>query len=110
MALLGSKITFNVKFYVWYFFIYSKEGIAKKESVIARLGEYDFSKSNVTKTYSDYKLADLIYHEDYDLFTYENDIALLVLEDPVKYSIYIQPICMPKIEEYDKIKATVIGK
>lgn len=47
------------------------------------------------------------------MFTKENDISLLILDRPVKYSIYIQPICMPGLNEnidYENKKTTVVGK
>ncbi|XP_075223332.1 clotting factor G beta subunit-like [Lycorma delicatula] len=84
-----------------------KEGIAVKDFITVRLGEYDFDKADETES-SDYKVADMINHEDYDLYTYENDITLLVLDRPVKYSIYIQPICMPKQNEDYKDKKTIV--
>lgn len=42
-------------------------------------------------------VRDIVVHQDYNSFgTIENDIALILLEFPVNYSTYIQPVCFPE--------------
>nr|XP_019579261.1 PREDICTED: serine protease 44 [Rhinolophus sinicus] len=42
-------------------------------------------------------VEDIVIHQDYSPFgTIENDIALALLEFPVKYSSHIQPVCFPQ--------------
>lgn len=43
------------------------------------------------------RVQDIVIHKDYNPFgTIENDIALALLELPVKYSSHIQPVCFPE--------------
>ncbi|XP_015996735.2 serine protease 44 [Rousettus aegyptiacus] len=42
-------------------------------------------------------ITDIVIHQDYKPFgTVENDIALALLEFPVNYTPYIQPVCFPE--------------
>ncbi|XP_020504838.2 ST14 transmembrane serine protease matriptase a [Labrus bergylta] len=40
-------------------------------------------------------LKQVIYHPNYNAYTFDNDIALMELDSPVTYSDYIRPICLP---------------
>lgn len=40
-------------------------------------------------------LKRIISHPYYNAFTFDNDIALMELDNPISYSDYIQPICLP---------------
>lgn len=63
-------------------------------NIRVRLGEYDFSKSNETR-WKDYAIAEIVTHEDFDLGTYANDIAIVRLAEPTLFNSYIWPICLP---------------
>lgn len=77
---------------------------------MVRVGEYDFSRENETKA-EDVPLKGFIMHEDYDHSTYENDIAIIVLQYVVKYSVFVQPICLPLPgPDYTNTTAIVAGK
>lgn len=39
-------------------------------------------------------------HPEFERETFENDIALLELDSAVRYSDYIQPICLPPAHLY----------
>ncbi|XP_043928573.1 coagulation factor VII-like [Protopterus annectens] len=41
-------------------------------------------------------VANIIIHENYSEFTFDNDIALLQLKDPVIYTDFVIPICLPR--------------
>lgn len=42
-------------------------------------------------------VRDIVIHQDYSTSgTVENDIALAMLEVPVNYSPYVQPVCIPE--------------
>ena len=48
--------------------------------------------------------------EDFDIRTYDNDIALIKLDKPVEFNDGIRPICLPDVsEDYAGIDANVIG-
>ncbi|XP_030048337.1 transmembrane protease serine 11C [Microcaecilia unicolor] len=44
------------------------------------------------------KLQKIIIHENYNRITHANDITLLLLSEPVTFSPYMQPICLPEPE------------
>lgn len=47
--------------------------------------------STVVKKY----LKRIIPHPNYNPYNFDNDIALMELDSPVKFSDYIRPICLP---------------
>uniref|UniRef100_A0A3B3X2D2 Peptidase S1 domain-containing protein n=1 Tax=Poecilia mexicana TaxID=48701 RepID=A0A3B3X2D2_9TELE len=57
------------------------------------------------------KLAQILCHPEYDSRTFNNDICLLRLSKPVKFTKYIQPICLPSetSDFHDGDKAWVTG-
>ncbi|XP_063074891.1 vitamin K-dependent protein C isoform X2 [Engraulis encrasicolus] len=58
-----------------------------------RLGDYErFRREGTEVTVA---VADIISHPNYDSMTMDNDIGLLRLEAPVRYSTYILPACLP---------------
>lgn len=65
----------------------------------------------VEDTARDYKVEDIIQHQDYDRRRYYNDIALLKLTDLITLSNDITPICIPRIqtEDYVNEKAFAVG-
>jgi hypothetical protein len=82
----------------------------KQSDITIRLGEYDFDKEGETSP-SDYKLASMTMHEDYDPKSFDNDIAVLTLDRTVPFSKTVYPICLPpKGESFTNKRAFVIGK
>ncbi|XP_031793751.1 transmembrane protease serine 12 isoform X1 [Sarcophilus harrisii] len=49
------------------------------------------------------KIDDIIIHPEYKHNTFENDIALIHLKDPVTYNDFVQPICLPFFNDVPKI-------
>ncbi|XP_031631821.1 serine protease easter-like isoform X2 [Contarinia nasturtii] len=73
-----------------------------------RLGEFDLRTDpdsvdafdeNVEQTKADpvqnIRVVEHIIHEDYNLYTLQNDIALLRLEHPARTTDFIRPVCLP---------------
>ncbi|XP_071946577.1 complement factor B-like isoform X2 [Antedon mediterranea] len=60
-----------------------------------------FDKKEYTKQVT---VKQVIKHGDYDSSTFDNDIALLKLKEPIEFSVYIQPVCLPNITREDKLK------
>ncbi|KAM5232177.1 serine protease 44-like [Hipposideros larvatus] len=57
----------------------------------------DINVKHASKTAVKVPVQDIVIHKDYRPFgTIENDIALALLEFPVKYSSHIQPVCFPE--------------
>lgn len=80
-----------------------------KDQIRVRLGEYDFEDTdNDEQTYS---LAWMKMHENYDGKTFENDIAILKLNQNVRFTKSVQPACLPPPGnmDYTNVKATVTG-
>ncbi|XP_053674146.1 transmembrane protease serine 9-like [Anopheles nili] len=51
---------------------------------------------NIAKDYTELRrVKRIIDHEDFDIFTFNNDIALLELDKPLRYGPTIQPACLP---------------
>ena len=66
--------------------------------LFVRLGEYDFSTYNETRT-RDFRVVDIKKHVDFDETTYENDIAILKLHRATVFNTYIWPVCMPPADQ-----------
>uniref|UniRef100_A0A182LYV2 Vitamin K-dependent protein C n=1 Tax=Anopheles culicifacies TaxID=139723 RepID=A0A182LYV2_9DIPT len=51
---------------------------------------------NIAKDYTELRRVKRIMdHEDFDIFTFNNDLALLELDKPLRYGPTIQPACLP---------------
>lgn len=77
--------------------------------ITVRLGEYSFSAKNDTRS-RDFRVLEIRQHVDFDSTTYDNDIAVLKLQQPVLFNSYIWPVCMPPTgDTYEGYVAVVIG-
>lgn len=65
------------------------------ESLQARLGEWDTQTNNEPFPHSDHDVMKIISNPDFNSSNLYNDIALLVLQTPVKLSAHINTICLP---------------
>lgn len=90
--------------------------------VSVRLGEWDISSEKdcqhqiCSDAILDIEIKEIILHDDYvpDSVSHEHDIALILLEQSVKFTKWIKPICLPTSEEmksksYDGISIDVAG-
>lgn len=80
------------------------------------LGEHDqrVKEGRVSSVYEKLpimlKTEKVILHEKYNPYTLDNDLALIKLEEPVKYIKEIQPICLPAHgQNFDDLEAFVSG-
>ena len=62
----------------------------------ARLGEHDLEESTEEYAHEDYHVQKKIIHPYFNIWSFENDIALLKLTAPVKFRKHILPICLPE--------------
>ncbi|XP_021180763.3 serine protease filzig [Helicoverpa armigera] len=79
-------------------------------SLVAVFGENDISGDFEPKKPVSRNVRKVIVHRSYDAATFENDLALLELEAPIKFDAHIVPICMPPDEaDFTGRVATVTG-
>ncbi|GFT83462.1 serine proteinase stubble [Nephila pilipes] len=66
-----------------------------------RVGEYDFASVQEPHAYVERGVKKKVVHPRYNFFTYENDLALVQLEEAIdsKQFPHISPICLPPMEE-----------
>ena len=68
--------------------------------MIVRIGEYDFRDANATYPHVDIRVAERIIHQKFNFLTFENDIALLRLAEPVRLAPHIIPICLAPYKNF----------
>ncbi|XP_048002199.1 serine protease filzig [Leguminivora glycinivorella] len=79
-------------------------------SLVAVFGENDISLDLEPRKPVSRNVRRVIVHRQYDAATFENDLALLELESPIKFDAHIVPICMPPDEsDFTGRMATVTG-
>ncbi|XP_041362216.1 prostasin-like [Gigantopelta aegis] len=67
------------------------------------LGKHHVDRYDVTQR--SYHVRRIVMHENYNNHTVRNDVALVVLWERIRYSDYISPICLPKLN-----RNMVVGK
>lgn len=68
------------------------------DTLVARAGEWDLNSLDEPHAHQARRIKQIIPHEDFDPEAYFNDIALLVLDEPVDLQPHIQPLCLPPPE------------
>ena len=56
-------------------------------------GGHDLLKFEDSRT--THAVEQVILHEEFDLNTFDNDVALLKLTTPIAWSNYVSPVCLP---------------
>ncbi|KAL1115931.1 hypothetical protein AAG570_005426, partial [Ranatra chinensis] len=64
---------------------------------LVRLGDLDLNRTDDGATPVDVQIERAIPHPQYNPSKYTDDVALLLLKETVKFSKFIQPICVPKL-------------
>ncbi|XP_046640163.1 serine proteinase stubble-like isoform X2 [Daphnia pulicaria] len=64
-----------------------------------RMGEFDFSSVQEPYPFVERGVNKKIVHPKYNFFTYEYDLALVRLEEPITFQPNIAPICLPAMDE-----------
>ncbi|KAK6635458.1 hypothetical protein RUM44_000709 [Polyplax serrata] len=84
------------------------KGINPK-TVVVRLGEHDLQRIEETRT-QDFRVAEVVPHNDFNANTYENDIAIVKLDRSVTFNSYAWPVCLPQPgSDFVDEEAIVIG-
>ncbi|XP_076366524.1 trypsin-1-like isoform X1 [Tachypleus tridentatus] len=74
-----------------------------------RIGEHNIRETSEPYPHEEYTVRRKVINELYNAATYQNDIALLELSQPVIFRKHIIPVCLPEKEEIMKGTATVTG-
>ncbi|RVE75129.1 hypothetical protein OJAV_G00013840 [Oryzias javanicus] len=69
--------------------------------IYVKLGKFDVLRTE--KFEASHRVATIITHSKYTPLTYNNDIALIKLETPIKFTKYILPACLPEPEFAEKV-------
>ncbi|KAF2364214.1 Serine proteases trypsin domain [Trinorchestia longiramus] len=65
-----------------------------RKRLYARLAEHDLAVSEGTEL--EFRVSESISHPLYDSTTVDNDVALLRLPQPLDYTPYLSPVCLPE--------------
>ncbi|XP_065165529.1 proclotting enzyme isoform X2 [Atheta coriaria] len=78
-----------------------------------RLGDIDLKRDNEPSAPVTFKVMEIRAHKEFSRIGFYNDIAILVLDRPVRKSKYVIPICLPegrtKKETFAGHRTTVVG-
>ncbi|XP_023166145.2 serine protease snake [Drosophila hydei] len=74
--------------------LYSEKGAVN----VVRLGELDFASDQDDAEPEDFVVQEIIEHPDYNYQMLYHDIALLLLDRAVKFSVYKHPACLPFVD------------
>lgn len=61
-----------------------------------RLGDIDLSTDKEPSAPATFKVSEVRTHERFSRVGFYNDIAILVLDRPVRKSRYVIPVCLPQ--------------
>lgn len=65
------------------------------QSIRIRVGEYDFSSIGEPYPHIERAARRKVVHPKYNFYTYENDLALVQLDQPLQFPPHVTPICLP---------------
>lgn len=60
-----------------------------------RVGEYDFASLLEPYPYIEKNVVKKVVHPSYNFFTYENDLALVKVDESLDFGAHVAPICLP---------------
>lgn len=78
-----------------------------------RLGDVDLKRDDEPSAPVTYGVQEIIAHSEFSRVGFYNDLAILVLDKPVKKSKYVIPLCLPdedlQEEKFAGQTGTVVG-
>lgn len=92
-------------FLFWFCSVSSKKASSSRKikySSFLSQGEFDILVDDGNEAI--YNVETIITHNKYRPLTYNNDIALIKLAKPIKFSRYILPACIPPPDFAEKVK------
>ncbi|XP_017044800.1 phenoloxidase-activating factor 2 [Drosophila ficusphila] len=68
------------------------------DTLVARAGDWDLNSLNEPYTHQGSRIKEIIMHPEFDPERLYNDIALLLLDEPIQLAPHIQPLCLPPLQ------------
>ncbi|KAH8347664.1 hypothetical protein KR084_000021 [Drosophila pseudotakahashii] len=65
------------------------------DTLVARAGDWDLNGLNEPFAHQGSRIKEIIMHPEFDQHRLFNDIALLLLDEPIVLAPHIQPLCLP---------------
>ncbi|MBN3303498.1 FA10 factor, partial [Amia calva] len=84
-----------------YYILSAAHCMNQSKSFTVVLGEYDTEKSEGRE--ATHNVEKVLIHHKYIKETYNNDIAIIKLKEPIKFTNYIIPACLPEKEFAEKV-------
>jgi hypothetical protein len=61
--------------------------------------------TNISKEYTEIRrVTSIMAHENFDILSFNNDLALIELDKPIVFGATVQPACLPDGGEYTSHK------
>lgn len=73
------------------------------DTLVARMGDWDLNSINEPYLHEARRIKEIIMHPEFHEQKLYNDIALLLLDEPVAMAPHIQPLCLPPTESPELI-------
>ena len=74
----------------------------------SRVGEHDWNKKEGSE--KEITVKKIVRHSGYNRRTLSNDIALLQLDQEVKFNAYVKPVCLPEKDVPAGTNCYITGK
>nr|XP_022910650.1 serine protease snake-like [Onthophagus taurus] len=76
---------------------------------LVRLGDLDIAATNESAEPQNFKIQQVFSPPDYDFESFYHDIALIKLDRPVIYTLYVKPACLQSKLDLDHNNLTITG-
>ncbi|KAH8402220.1 hypothetical protein KR009_010466 [Drosophila setifemur] len=74
------------------------------DTLVARAGDWDLNSLDEPYVHEGRRIKEIIMHPEFDPQSLYNDVALLLLDEPIPLSPHIQPLCLPPPETPELIE------
>lgn len=82
----------------------------QQDTLLVRAGEWDTQTRNELYAHQDRRVREVVVHERFNKGSLFNDVALLILEQPLDFAENIQPVCLPpKNTKFDSSRCFASG-
>lgn len=82
---------------------------SRKEATHIRLGDFNYGSDRETLTPLNVKIAEIILHPKYTKKSLYDNLALIQLQQSVKFDLHIRPACLPQIFDIAEQSVSMTG-